>query len=46
MEPVFIYYNNLSVSQNKKFTLEFRDLLEGVIFKKQGLLYNLHVILC
>ena len=36
MEPVFIYYNNLSFDQNKRFTLEFSDsdLLEGVIFKK------------
>ena len=36
MEPVFIYYNNLSFDQNKMFMLEFSDgdLLEGVIFKK------------
>ena len=36
MEPVFIYYNNLSFAQNKEFTLEFSNsnLLEGVIFKK------------
>ena len=36
MEPVFIYYSNLSFDQNKRFTLEFSnsDLLKGVIFKK------------
>ena len=36
MEPIFIYYKNLSFDQNKRFTLEFSndDLLEGVLFKK------------
>ena len=36
MEPSFIYYNNLSFDQNKRFTLEFSDgdLLEGVVSKK------------
>ena len=44
MEPVFIYYKNLSFNQNKRFTLEFSDgdLLEGFFSlkkkKKQGLL--------
>ena len=36
MEPTFIYYNNLSIDQNKRFALEFSDddLLEGVLFRK------------
>ena len=36
MEPLFIYYNNLSFNQNKRFTLEFsdNDLLERVLFRK------------
>lgn len=36
MEPAFIYYNNLSFNQHKRFTLEFPDgdQLEGVIFPK------------
>ena len=43
METTFIYYNNLSFDQNKRFTLEFSgdNLLEGAFFrKKQRLLYN------
>ena len=37
MEPVFIYYNNLSFNQNKRFTLEFSDgdLLEGFFSLKK-----------
>ena len=37
MKPVFIYYNNVIVDENKRFTLEFSDgdLLEGVSFKKK-----------
>ena len=36
MKLTFIYYNNLSFDQNKKFTLEFSDddLLQGVLFRK------------
>ena len=36
MEPIFIYCNNLTFDQNKRFILEFSDddLLEGVLFKK------------
>ena len=43
METTFIYYNNLSFDQNKRFTLEFsgNNLLEGAFFrKKQRLLYK------
>ena len=28
MEPIFIYYNNLSFDENKRFTLEFRCYLK------------------
>ena len=37
MEPVFVYYNNLSFDQIKRFMLEFSDgdLLKGVFFKKK-----------
>ena len=36
MEPTFIYYNNLTFDDEKKFLIDFSDkhLLEGVIFKK------------
>ena len=36
MEPIFIYYNNLSFDQNKRFTLELSDddLLDSDFFKK------------
>ena len=38
MELVFVYYNNLSFDQIKRFMLEFSDgdLLKGVFFKKQN----------
>ena len=29
MEPIFIYYNNLTFDQNKQFTIEFSDVLDG-----------------
>ena len=37
METTFIYYNNLSFDQNKRFTLEFSgdNLLEGAFFRKK-----------
>ena len=38
MDPIFIYYSNLKLSENKQFTLEFsdEDLLQGIIFLKNG----------
>ena len=36
MEPIFIYYNNLSFDQYTRFTMKLGndDLLEGALFKK------------
>ena len=36
MDPIFIFYNNLKLAGNKKFTLEFSngDILQGIIFRK------------
>ena len=36
MEPNFIYYNNLTFDDKKKFSIDFsdEDLLEGVVFKE------------
>ena len=37
MDPIFIYYNNLKLAENKKFTLEFsdKDLLQGIVLLKK-----------
>ena len=37
MDPIFIYYNNLILAENKQFTLEFsdEDLLQGIVFLKK-----------
>ena len=36
MEPTFIYYNNLTFDDKKRFSINFsdEDSLEGVVFKK------------
>ena len=36
MKPTFIYYNNLTFDEGKKFSVDFsdEDSLEGVVFKK------------
>ena len=36
MEPIFIYYDNLSFDQYTRFTMKLgnNDLLEGALFKK------------
>ena len=36
IEPTFIYYNNVTFNEKKKFSIDFsdKDSLEGVVFKK------------
>ena len=36
MEPTFIYYSNVTLNSEKKFSINFgdEDWLEGVVFKK------------
>ena len=36
MEPTFIYYNNLTFDDEKKFLIDIRDddWLEGIVFMK------------
>ena len=36
IEPTFIYYNNVTFNEKKKFLIDFsdEDSLEGVVFKK------------
>ena len=37
MDPIFIYYNNLILAENKQFTLEFsdEDLRQGIVKKNR-----------
>ena len=37
MDPIFIYYNNLKLAENKQFTLEFsdKDLLQAIVLLKK-----------
>ena len=36
MEPIIVYYNNLTFNDKKRFSTDFsnEDLLEGIVFKK------------
>ena len=36
MEPIIVYYNNLTFNDKKRFSTDFsnEDLLEGIVLKK------------
>ena len=48
MDPIFIYYNNLKLAENKQFTLEFsdKDLLQGIVLLKKNRDYFLMSMSC